>query len=93
MARSLSSRKRLRQTVVRTARNKSRRSELKTAVRKVQDAIVKRDVEAGEAAFREACSVLDRGGDRKTIHKNAAARRKSRLARRLNELKAAAKSS
>lgn len=92
MARSLSSRKRLRQTVVRTAQNKARRSELKTSVRKVQDTILKRDVAASEAAFREACGLLDRNGNRKTIHKNAAARRKRRLARRLNELKAAAKS-
>ncbi|MCG8409584.1 MAG: 30S ribosomal protein S20 [Phycisphaerales bacterium] len=91
MARSLSSQKRLRQSKVRAERNKAHKSQVKTAVRKVRDAIQHRDVETAEKALREASKLLDRNGNRKTIHPNVAARRKSRLAKRINELKAAAK--
>ncbi len=87
MARSLSSQKRHRQNESLAARNKSRRSEIKTKVRKVADAIVTKDVDAAEKAFREAACVLDRNAGRQTIHPNTAARRKSRLAKRINALK------
>ena len=93
MARSLSSQKRHRQDEVRAARNKSRRSQIKTKVRKVKDAIVARDVDAAEKAFREAACVLDQNAGRSTIHPNTAARRKSRLAKRINALKAGTRKS
>ncbi len=92
MARSLSSSKRLRQNQVRAARNRARKSQIKTAVRKVNDLMLQKDAAAAEKALREASKLLDRNGDRNTIHRNAAARRKSRLARKLNALKAAARS-
>ena len=91
MARSLSSLKRLRQNRVRAARNSARKSQIKTAIRKVNDAILERNVETAEKTFREAVRFLDCNSDRKTIHKNTAARRKSRLAKRINALKAAGK--
>jgi len=71
--------------------NRARKSQIKTAVRKVDDALHKRDLSAAEAAFAAATKLLDRNGCRKTIHPNAAARRKSRLAKRLNALKGSAK--
>ncbi len=91
MARSLSSLKRLRQNKTRAARNKSRKSQVKTAVRKVDDAIVQQDADAAEKALKEATKLLDRNGTRGTIHPNAVARRKSRLAKRINAIKASAK--
>ncbi|MFH1420291.1 MAG: 30S ribosomal protein S20 [Planctomycetota bacterium] len=90
MARSLSSQKRLRQSVRQAERNQSRRTQIKSKVRKVKDAIIARDVDAAEKAFREAACVLDRNATRLTLHPNTAARRKSRLAKRLNALKASA---
>ncbi len=91
MARSLSSQKRLRQSATREARNRARKSRVKTATRKVQDALHERNVSAAEKALSEASKLLDRSGCHKTIHPNAVARRKSRLAKRVNALKASSK--
>ncbi len=91
MARSLSSRKAHRQSLKRAERNKARRTVLKTSVRKVRDAIQARDSETAEKTYRQAVKVLDRGANRKTVHRNTAARRKSRLAKQINALKAGAK--
>ncbi|MBN2561863.1 MAG: 30S ribosomal protein S20 [Phycisphaerae bacterium] len=90
MARSLSSQKALRRGRRRAERNKARRSQVKTAVRKVKDAVVARDADAAEKAYRDAARVLDRNVDRRTVHPNTAARRKSRLAKQINVVKAAA---
>lgn len=91
MARSLSSQKRLRQSATREARNRARKSRVKTAVRKVHDALHERDLPAAEKALSEAAKFLDRNACHKTIHPNAVARRKSRLAKRVNALKASSK--
>jgi small subunit ribosomal protein S20 len=91
VARSLSSQKRHRQNLRRAEQNKARRTLIKTNVRKVTEAIQTKDVEAAEKAFREAAKTLDRNAARQTIHRNTAARRKSRLARQLNTLKAGAR--
>ncbi len=91
MARSISSQKRLRQNKTRAARNKARKSQVKTAVRKVDDAILQNDSDVAEKALKEAAKLLDRNGTRGTIHPNAAARRKSRLAKRINAIKASTK--
>ncbi|MBU0637558.1 MAG: 30S ribosomal protein S20 [Planctomycetes bacterium] len=90
MAHSLSSKKRIRQNVKRRALNRSRASALKTRIRKCMDTLKTGDVEGTERAYREACRALDREANRNTLHRNAAARRKSRLARRINALKQAA---
>ena len=84
MARSLSSQKRQRQNVKLAARNKARKSVVKSKVRKVRDSIQARDAATAQAAFLDAVKVLDRDANRRTIHPNTAARRKSRLARQLN---------
>lgn len=89
MARSISSQKRLRQNKRRAARNKARTSELKNIVRKVRDAVAAKNVDAAEKAYREATAILDRAGNRLTIHPKAASRNKSRLARQVNMLKGA----
>jgi len=82
--------KRARQTVVRNARNAAQRSMLRTAVKKVVKAIDAGDVAAAEAAFAVAQPLLDRYSARGLIHKNKAARHKSRLSAHIKTLKTAA---
>lgn len=78
MPRIKSAKKRQRQSKVRTARNKAQRSELRTAVKKVRAAGSKAEA---EAALQEATALVDRAGRKNIVHRNAAARTKSRLAR------------
>jgi len=79
--------KRLRQNIVRRARNRSVKQELRTLCGKVRKAIQAGDVARAEDQFRIAAKKLDRAGARKLIHANAAARIKSRLSRRIKALK------
>jgi small subunit ribosomal protein S20 len=60
-------------------------------MRRVRDAIAARDVNVAAAALQQTSALLDRSANRGTIHRNTAARRKSRLALRLNAIKAAPK--
>lgn len=89
MAHSLSANKRIRQNARRQERNRARRTALKTASRRTIEIIASGDATAAAGALRSLAADLDRAADRGTIHKNAAARRKSRLAKRVNALKAA----
>ncbi len=70
--------------------NRSRRSTLKHVLRTCNEAIARDTPERAEEAYRAACTMLDREADRGLIHRNAAARRKSRLALRLNAKRTAA---
>ncbi|MCC7021699.1 MAG: 30S ribosomal protein S20 [Thermomicrobiales bacterium] len=79
MANSKSSEKRIRVAERRRERNKPLRTEARTFVKKAEVAIAAGDAAAAEAAMREAVSVLDRVAGKGVIHKNNAARRKSRL--------------
>lgn len=88
MARSISSQKRQRQNTKRAAINTARRTLIKSRIRKVRDALTAKDAGAAREAMREAVKVLDRNADRGTVHPNTAARRKSRLAKRINALSA-----
>ena len=89
MANIKSAKKRARQSEVRRARNASARSMMRTAVKKVVKALDANDVAAAEAAFVAAQPLLDRFGSRGLIHKNKAARHKSRLNARIKALKTA----
>lgn len=82
-----SSAKRLRQSVVRTARNKSIKSSLKTHIKKVLKAVSGGDVASAENEFKVAAKKLDQAGSKKVIHKNAAARQKSRMQRAIKTAK------
>jgi len=84
MAHSLSAQKRVRQNEKRRLRNQSRRSTLKTRLRACSDALSRGDLPAAERAFLAACKLLDREASRGLIHRNEAARRKSRLMTRIN---------
>ena len=88
MARSLSSQKRMRQSATRAERNKARKSVIKSRIRKVLDAVTHKDATAAGKALHEAVVTLDRAAGKRTIHRNTAARRKSRLARKVNSIKA-----
>ncbi len=86
MANIASARKRARQSEVRRQHNASLRSELRTAVKSVKKAIEAGDKKAAGEVFRRATSVIDTIADKKIIHKNQAARHKSRLAAALKAM-------
>jgi small subunit ribosomal protein S20 len=75
--RTKSAKKQMRQSHRHAAHNRTQRSQLRTALKKVRGAT------SGEApkAYAEAVRLLDRAGRKKLIHPNAAARHKSRLAK------------
>ncbi|MGG6461627.1 30S ribosomal protein S20 [Solilutibacter silvestris] len=89
MANIKSAKKRAKQTIVRNARNNSQRSMLRTAVKKVLKALNSNDATGATEAFATAQPILDRFAARGLIHKNKAARHKSRLNARIKALKAA----
>ena len=66
----------------------SRRSALKTQIRKFEDALKAKDFTKAEEELRKATKKLDQVACTSTLHKNAASRTKSRLAKRLNVAKA-----
>ena len=90
MARSLSSQKRLRQSKTRAEVNRRRKSQIKTAVRRVTDAVHDKDTDKAEKAFRSAAKLLDRFANVGTIHTNKAARKKSQLSKQVQSLKSGA---
>ena len=90
MANIKSSKKRAKQAVVRNLRNNSQRSMLRTAVKKVLKALDANDAPGAQEAFKVAQPILDRFSARGLIHKNKAARHKSRLTARIKAIQAAA---
>ncbi|WP_456379761.1 30S ribosomal protein S20 [Thiolapillus sp.] len=79
MANSLQARKRARQAEKRRTHNAARRSMLRTHLKKVVYAIEAGDKETASAAYKKAVPVLDNAVSKGLIHKNKAARHKSRL--------------
>ncbi|SFP81434.1 SSU ribosomal protein S20P [Nitrosomonas cryotolerans] len=79
MANSAQARKRARQTVKRRDHNVSLRSKLRTAIKFVRKAIESGDKSAADTAFKNSMSTVDSVADKGIIHKNKAARHKSRL--------------
>ena len=88
MAHSLSAKKRIRQTLKRRARNRARKEVLKGEVKTYLSVLGSGDLAKAETELRNVTSRLDKVAAKHTIHKNAAARKRSRLTRRLNALKA-----
>jgi small subunit ribosomal protein S20 len=87
MPNTKSAEKRLRQNTANRLRNRSIKRALRTQCRKVREAVEAGNVESAEAEFRLAAKKLDRAGARNIIHRNAAARTKSRLSARIKALK------
>ena len=80
MANTKSARKAARQAVKRRAHNASLRTQLSTAVKNVKKAIVAGNKAAAAAALEKSRGVIDRVAAKGVLHRNAAARHKSRLA-------------
>jgi small subunit ribosomal protein S20 len=79
MANSAQARKRARQAAKQNSHNSSLRSELRTAIKRVTKAIASGDKTAAQAVYKDSVSAVDSIADKKIIHKNKAARHKSRL--------------
>ncbi|MCG8648185.1 MAG: 30S ribosomal protein S20 [Pirellulales bacterium] len=76
-----SAKKRLRQNEKRRLHNRAQKSQVRSQIRKVREAVKAGDTEKAQAEFRVATKRLDRAASKNLIHKNAAARTKSRLSR------------
>ena len=76
-----SAKKRLRQNEKRRLHNRSIKSTMWTQIRRVREAVQAGDAEKAQAEFRVATKRLDRAASKNLIHKNAAARTKSRLSK------------
>ncbi len=86
MANTVQARKRALQATKRRAQNMSQRSELRTAIKKVRKAVSAGDKAAAQAVFKESQSIIDSIADKRIVHKNTAARQKSRLAAAIKAL-------
>ena len=86
MANTKSTEKRIRQALNRRQRNRAELSKLRSAVKKVRQAVDQGDASAAQDLLPSTVRLLDRTASRGTIHRNAAARRKSRLVRAVQQL-------
>ena len=89
MAHSLSAKKRIRQNAKRRARNRSRKDLIKDQVKSFTAALTGGDLKKAAAELSAVARRLDRVAAKGTIHKNTAARKRSRLALRLTAARAA----
>ncbi|HEX4857386.1 MAG TPA: 30S ribosomal protein S20 [Usitatibacteraceae bacterium] len=87
MANTKQAAKRAKQATKRRAHNMAQRTELRTAIKKVKVAIASGDKAAAEAALKASTSTIDSIADKKIIHKNKAARHKSRLSSAIKAIK------
>lgn len=90
MANTKSAEKAARQSAKRQAQNRIYVGGSRTAVKKARTAIASGDNAAAQAAVQDAMSTLDRAATKGVLHRNNAARRKSRLMRSLNKAQAKA---
>ncbi len=88
VAHSLSAKKRVRQNTKKRAINRARKSQVKTQVKHFEAAVSSGDVEAASEQYKLVVKKLDKTAATSTMHKKTAARKKSRLAKKLNSLKA-----
>ena len=81
MAHSKSAKKRVRQNEEQRLRNRHHRSRLRSAIKKLRAAVSAGDKDASQEQLPRTIALLDRMAGRRVIHRNAAARTKSRLSR------------
>jgi small subunit ribosomal protein S20 len=86
MANTTSAKKAVRQIARRTAANKARRSRMRSSVRKVEEAIASGNKDAAQAALKEAEPVMARTAQKGLLHRRAASRKVSRLAKRVGAM-------
>ena len=89
MAHSLSAKKRVRQTEKRRAQNRSRKELIKNQLKSFTAALTGGDIPKAETELKLVTRRLDKVAAKGTIHKNTAARRRSRLTLKLNATRAA----
>lgn len=89
MAHHKSAKKRARQTEVVEARNKARRSRVRTFIKRVETALIESDAKKADEALRVAQSEIMRGVSKGVIKLPTASRKISRLSSRIKALKAA----
>jgi len=83
MAHSLSAQKRIRQNVKARSRNRWRKRTMRSAIKHFEERLQHGSVEEAREAFHAAARLLDKTAQQGSIHKNLAARKKSRLNARL----------
>jgi small subunit ribosomal protein S20 len=88
VAHSLSAKKRVRQNIKRRVNNRARRSQIKTLVKHLETTVDEGNAKGAAEQFHVLVKKLDKVASTSTMHKKTAARKKSRLAKRLNALKA-----
>ncbi|HEY1986027.1 MAG TPA: 30S ribosomal protein S20 [Terracidiphilus sp.] len=86
MANHVSSLKRARQTITRTAVNRANKSRIRGSLRLLREALAKGDVQAAQVQYRETVSALDKSAKKGILHANTVSRYKSRLNARLKAL-------
>jgi small subunit ribosomal protein S20 len=84
---TVSAAKRVRQNEAHRAVNRWRTRRVKDQVKNFLTAVQERNIKQAEEEYRKTAAILDKVAASKTIHRNAAARSKSRLARKLADLK------
>ncbi|MGC9457633.1 MAG: 30S ribosomal protein S20 [Halothiobacillaceae bacterium] len=89
MANTAQAKKRVRQAEAARQRNMALRSRVRTAYKNVLKAVAAGDVEQAQAAYRKAQPVIDSMVNKKILHKNTAARRKSTLVARIKGMQSA----
>lgn len=87
MANIKSAEKRIRQNQKRRERNRSARTKMRNAVKRVRRALDEGDVETAEELLPEAIRVIDTAAGKDVVHRNKAARTKSRLIRAVRRAK------
>ena len=88
MAHSLQAKKRVRQNEKKRITNRARKSQVKTQIKHFEESLDKGDVANATEQYRLLTKKLDKTAATSTMHKKTAARKKSRLAKKLNALKA-----
>ena len=88
MAHSLSAKKRIRQNIKSRMINRGRKSAVKSQIKKFEDAIASGQIDSANTQFVALTKSIDQVAATSTMHKNTASRMKSRLAKKLNAMKA-----
>ena len=86
MANIKSAKKRIKVTEVKTLKNRMIKSALKTAIKKFEAAVEAKNAEEAKALYTSVVKSLDMAASKGVVHKNMAARKKSRLAAKLNAM-------
>ena len=86
MANSLSSKKRIRQNNKRRTINRARKSQVKTQIKRFEEALSVGNVDTAAEQLRQVTKKLDKAAATSTMHKGTVARKKSRLAKKLNAI-------